>query len=692
MTRLAEKGRQQSMPRPCTNNAPCFVSGSRRTIYPGQRSTNAHHIRPHFTMPYSYTPANPTLHRGGACLECRRRKLLKRHRFQKCDGIRPICGCCQRGKRATQCNFDPPEGRVFALQQRIYELEESIRAIESRPRRSRRGSPESPSNAPEAWFTATLIDLPASVDWSPDMAIDSPALSFEMYEPSSSGPLRQGRSTQDWLFNTPLSSLVGPVETDPLSAFALLARMPPTMSFEPATVSLLSSPMHDFLIASFMARRREYGLQIDEESFLTSFALPPDHPSAVRPALRNAVYLLACHALSTRTPALAQYESLFVDKVRQGIANSLETAQEDSGGLFTGVILASILLARYLLIMGRIREAYHQTASVARFAISCGLHQLSTLDLRSHSPGSRAPLLLPPPTDFIALGERIHAFWAIYNLDRTISAVAGLPSTFGDDGSDGVDARERITTLWPRPLREYRSPEQLMHTPQSTISDYFSNVTLNGSVNRRVMNPGVHMLEAQAVEIHHRAHEAIHRSGADSGTSTRLFVLGRSALDLLRDAPPLDYFDDNDSEHTGVNPFIVKALALAYASQLKILLAQHGRAAYGDPAMHQIGAQLAGLLRRAQPTTGLDILVGVCCAFTLGFLKRASGADQVTEQLEKSLAYLRSAHVVLAIIPKRTRTSRIGIYHELGGLRPELGLLTVAPRVPLDYLGKRNPA
>ncbi|CAE6377639.1 unnamed protein product [Rhizoctonia solani] len=657
MTRLAQKGKQQTTPRPCTNNAPCFVSGSRRTIYPGQRNTIGHRTRSRLAMPYSYTPANPTLHRGGACLECRRRKL-------KCDGVRPVCGCCQRGKRTSQCNFDPPEGRAFALQQRICELEESIRAIESRPRRSRRGSSDSTGNAPEtrstatvpilsanqydqSYFTPQLIVLPASVDWSPNMALDSPALSYEMYEPlSSTGPLRQGRSTQDWLFNTPLSSLVGPIETDPLSAFALLARMPIATSFEPATVSLLSSPMHDFLIASFMARRREYGLQIDEESFLTSFALPPDHPSAVRPALRNAVYLLACRALNAQTPALAQYEPSFVDKVRQGIANALEAAHQDNGGLFTGVILASILLARYLLMMGRIREAYHQTASVARFAISCGLHQLSTLDLRSHSPGSRAPSLLPPPTDYLALGERIHSFWAIYHLDRTISAVAGLPSAFGDDGSDCVDGREKITTLWPRSLREYRSPEQLVHTPQSTISDYFSSATLNGSANRRGVNLGVHMLEAQAVEIHHRAHEALQHPG--SGASTRLFVLGRSALDLLRDAPPLDYFDDNDSVHAEINPCIVKALVLAYVTQIKISLAQHGRAAYGDLAMHQIAAQVAGILRRAQSTAVLDVLVGVCCAFTLGFLKRASVADQVTEQLEKSLAYLRAAHVALA--------------------------------------------
>ncbi|CEL54504.1 hypothetical protein RSOLAG1IB_07107 [Rhizoctonia solani AG-1 IB] len=608
-------------------------------------------------MPYSYTPANPTLHRGAACLECRRRKL-------KCDGVRPICGCCQRGKRTSQCNFDPPEGRVFALQQRICELEESIRAIEARPRRSRRGSPDSTGNAPEtrstttvpapnsnqydqSYFAPHLMALPASVDWSPNMAFDSPALSYEIYEPlSSTSPLRQGRSAQDWLFNTPLSSLVGPVETDPLSALALLARMPAATPFEPATVSLLSSPVHDFLVASFMARRHEYGLQIDEESFLTSFALPPDHPSAVRPALRNAVYLLACRALNAQTPALAQYEPSFVDKVRQGIANALEAAQQDNGGLFTGVILASILLARYLLIMGRIREAYHQTASVARFAISCGLHQLSTLDLRSHSPGSRAPSLLPPPTDYLALGERIHSFWAIYNLDRTLSVVAGLPSAFGDDGTDCVDARERITTLWPRPLQEYRSPERLVHTPQSTISDYFSSATLNGTANRIVVNLGVHMLEAQAMEVHHRAHEALHHPG--SGTSTRLFTLGRLALNLLRDAPPLDYFDDNNTGNAEVNPCVVKILVLAYVTQIKISLAQHGRAAYGDSVMHQIVAQVAGILRRAQSTAGLDALVGVCCAFTLGFLKRASVADPVSEQLEKSLAYLRATHVVLA--------------------------------------------
>lgn len=70
--------------------------------------------------------------------------------------------------------------------------------------------------------------------------------------------------------------------------------------------------------------------------------------------------------------------------------------------------------------------------------------------------------LLPPPTDYMALGERIHAFWAIYALDRTLVVVAGLASAFGDDGSDHVDTCERITTMWPRPLREYRYPVSLI--------------------------------------------------------------------------------------------------------------------------------------------------------------------------------------------------------------------------------------
>lgn len=108
------------------------------------------------------------------------------------------------------------------------------------------------------------------------------------------------------------------------------------------------------------------------------------------------------------------------------------------------------------------RHMHHSPSSPPRIAVSCGLHQLSSIDLRPQSPGSRAPPLLPPPTDYLSLGERIHAFWAIHGLDRTLVAVSGLPSAFGDDGSAHVDGCERITTLWPRPLGDYQSPVRMV--------------------------------------------------------------------------------------------------------------------------------------------------------------------------------------------------------------------------------------
>ncbi|KAF8602779.1 hypothetical protein BDV93DRAFT_188029 [Ceratobasidium sp. AG-I] len=668
MTRTSEKGNFTSRGGRALDGAKqraLRVSGGRPPasyIYCGhQLGTHIHRI-----MSYSYAPAAPVLHRGAACLECRRRKL-------KCDGVRPVCGCCERGRRPGQCDYDPPEGRAFRLQQRIHELEQTIHAIESQSRRRARnsvapgsGSSAGPSAAPSravnrptglpsssADYAQPQIiapnQLPASVDWfAPGMELASPGLhaSYNAYvHPTTASPLRQGRSGEEWLFNDPVQSMAGPVNNDPFTTIAHLAHMPVSTPVDPVSVSVLSSPMHDYLIASFMARRREYGLQVDEERFLTSFALPPDHPSAVHPALRNAVYLLACRSLTHQTPGLAQYEPAFVDKVRQGIADALESAHRDNSHLFSGVILASTLLARYLLIMGRVREAYHQTASVARFAVSCGLHQL-THNLPPHSPTTRSPPILPPPADYTALWERIHAFWAIFTLDRTVGAVTGLPSAFGDDGGEGVDARERITTVWPRAVGEYS--HELGHSTRPGFADYFSGGSPRGSPTS-TLEPSVCTLVVQALETHYRACEVLHRAG--SGTSTRSSSLVRASARLVRAVPALDRFDPDDAVPTPshspantmnntfspgspppsarVNPALVLVLVLAYGAQMKLALGQLGRGAYGDGETREGVRALVGVMkvaRRAGVVGGLDPMVGVrvicpfrsvcpCCSF-----------------------------------------------------------------------------
>lgn len=236
--------------------------------------------------------------------------------WQKCDGVRPVCGCCERGRRPGQCDFDPPEGRAYRLQQRIRELEETIHAIESqsRRRRARTGSSSPGSSAPPSAPTGAMTfvpsssllsygaeyaqpqpqliaphQLPASVDWfAPSMELDpsglhasyngqsyphasseSPPLPVRLrpllaqpvlmlvfcgmiiaYAPTT-GPFRQGRSGTEWLFNDAVQGFTGPVDTDPFTAIAHLAIMPVSTLLDPVSVSLLSSPMHDYLCVRF---------------------------------------------------------------------------------------------------------------------------------------------------------------------------------------------------------------------------------------------------------------------------------------------------------------------------------------------------------------------------------------------------------------------------------------------------------
>ncbi|KAJ7659342.1 Zn(2)-Cys(6) binuclear cluster domain-containing protein [Mycena polygramma] len=61
-----------------------------------------------------------SLSRGQACFSCKRRKM-------KCDGAKPICGQCERGRRREDCEYTQGQGRA-----RVEILQESISRVESR--------------------------------------------------------------------------------------------------------------------------------------------------------------------------------------------------------------------------------------------------------------------------------------------------------------------------------------------------------------------------------------------------------------------------------------------------------------------------------------------------------------------------------------------------------------------------------
>ncbi|KAJ6472304.1 hypothetical protein C8R47DRAFT_725896 [Mycena vitilis] len=61
-----------------------------------------------------------SLSRGQACFSCKRRKM-------RCDGAKPICGQCERGRRREDCEYTQGQGRA-----RVEILQESISRVESR--------------------------------------------------------------------------------------------------------------------------------------------------------------------------------------------------------------------------------------------------------------------------------------------------------------------------------------------------------------------------------------------------------------------------------------------------------------------------------------------------------------------------------------------------------------------------------
>ncbi|THU93922.1 hypothetical protein K435DRAFT_756926 [Dendrothele bispora CBS 962.96] len=76
--------------------------------------------------PKQYVFKQPSKHlrRGQACLNCR-------YVYFKCDGVKPVCGPCQRTSREEECEYgDRPSNTTRALQQDITRLQARLRELE----------------------------------------------------------------------------------------------------------------------------------------------------------------------------------------------------------------------------------------------------------------------------------------------------------------------------------------------------------------------------------------------------------------------------------------------------------------------------------------------------------------------------------------------------------------------------------
>ncbi|KAG6920237.1 hypothetical protein DXG01_005006 [Tephrocybe rancida] len=397
-----------------------------------------------------------TLQRGKACLRCRKRKM-------RCDGSKPSCQQCVRAKKGEVCEYDDGKGktRTQLLREHILRLEQRIRELEDPEyispavvlydphENSRSGSSSSSFSSPG---DTSLYASHSPLSFPSDSSPTSPNTSWTSLQPVTSPS--PSPFTPEIFFDDQQTRFQPPLE---------LARM---------------------LLDIFSPHRRQCGLDIHMGRVVDSLTTPLAEQR--HPALMNSMYLWACFI--SRPEPLAQHEDhylgLALDALRDGLRD---------GDKIVDIIQGECLLSMYFLANGRILEgSYHATAAAA-LAVQCGLH-VNTYQDDVWPADPQEPFDTKPSRTGVKEGERILAFWQVYNLDRCWSVILRKPSII----PDGLDPRQSINCPWPQDLAEYENGHINVVLPFQTIRGFMDGEVSPSGFSTQAMRVKASALFAQA--------------------------------------------------------------------------------------------------------------------------------------------------------------------------------------------------
>ncbi|KAH9896834.1 hypothetical protein C8Q73DRAFT_744734 [Cubamyces lactineus] len=211
------------------------------------------------------------------------------------------------------------------------------------------------------------------------------------------------------------------------------AMPPPTGSISPPT------PQEgQLLLQTFMANASQVGFFLNPARFVQAMSLPRQAPGAVSESLVNAVYLWGSRWSTSNT--LRAKEAYFCRNAVQAVSGTTffaEPMAPSNGALYT--IQTEVLLGLYFMATGRSLEGkYHGVAAIA-LTMGSKLHQLDAVSL------ARAGM------DPVSIGEKIHAFWAVYAMDKEWALALNLSPSICQRGRSAV----RVTTPWPLSVEAY---------------------------------------------------------------------------------------------------------------------------------------------------------------------------------------------------------------------------------------------
>ncbi|KAJ7162230.1 hypothetical protein C8R46DRAFT_346459 [Mycena filopes] len=377
--------------------------------------------------------ASGTLQRGKACLRCRKRKM-------RCDGSKPACQQCTRAKKGETCEYDDGKGktRTQLLRETIVRLEHRVRELED---------PDYISPA------VTLHDphLRGFSESPPSSSYDS-AGDASFHGGHSPFPSESTHSPEgSWSHAvSPSPPLFGPTD---------LFFPEPQPIHPPVDLAVM-------LLEIFAPHRHQCGLEIHMGQLRESLTRP--RAEQRHPVLMNAIFLWACFI--SRPEPLSQHEEHYLNQALDALRDALR-----EGDKTIDIVQASCLLSTYFLANGRLLEGSYHASAAAALAVQCGLHEDVSPDTAAWVTNP-ADELKPFKLD-LQHGERILAFWQVYNLDRCWSVALRKPTIV----PDGPHAWSTINCPWPMDITDYEAGALSSGVNFQTIKSFFEgDVTDNG--------------------------------------------------------------------------------------------------------------------------------------------------------------------------------------------------------------------
>ncbi|KAF7315953.1 Fungal-trans domain-containing protein [Mycena indigotica] len=376
--------------------------------------------------------------------------ISHRKRKMRCDGAKPACQQCARAKKGEACEYDDGKGktRTQILRETIVRLEQRVRELED---------PDYVSPAvtlfdPHTFDPQALRSLSES---PPSSSYDSADASFSAGHspfPSDSAHSPEGSWSQ------------AVSASPPLFGADMFFQEPQSQINPPLDLALM-------LLEIFTPHRHQCGLQVHMGQLKDS--LNRSLAEQRHPVLMNAIYLWACFI--SRPGPLSQHEDHYLSMALDALQEALR-----DGDKTLDIVQAECLLSTYFLSNGRVLEGSYHASAAAALAVQCGLQEQLQEERSVGGWLSDNDDMKPLKMD-LRRGERVLAFWQVYNLDRCWSVVLRKSTII----PDGPQAWNAIHAPWPLDMTDYQTGALVSGANFQTIKSFVEgDVASNGYSNQ----------------------------------------------------------------------------------------------------------------------------------------------------------------------------------------------------------------